>query len=46
METPKQSRDGYTIIFVKSFRHYRTGKIIRRPDGKAFPIRIRVKPNG
>ena len=31
----------YEIIFVRWFRHWRTGKIIRRPDGKPFPLRVR-----
>ena len=31
----------YTVIFVKWFRHWRTGKIVRRPDGKPFPLKIR-----
>lgn len=39
----EESPDEYIIVFVRSFRHHRTGKIIRRPDGKAFPLRIRVK---
>jgi len=33
----------YDIIFVKSFRHYRTGKIIRSKNGKAIPLRVRRK---
>jgi len=33
------------IVFVKEFRHWRSGKIIRAEDyGKrAFPIRVRKK---
>lgn len=33
------------IVFVKQFRHWRSGKIIRAEDygKKAFPIRVRRK---
>lgn len=39
------SNDEYEVIFVKSFRHPKTGKVIRAADfGKsAFPIRVRKK---
>jgi len=40
MKLPKYD---YIIVFVRSFRHWRTGKIVRRSDGKAFPLRVRVK---
>lgn len=41
--TEPKKADDYIIVFVKSFRHWRTGRIIRRPDGKAFPLRVRVR---
>ena len=37
------NKDGYTIVFVKSFRHWRTGKIVRRKDGGVIALRIRNK---
>ena len=33
----------YVTIFVKSFRYWRTGKIVRA-KGRAIPLRIRIKP--
>jgi len=33
----------YIIIFVRSFRHWKTGRIVRRADGGVFPLRVRVK---
>jgi len=35
--------DEYVVIFVTCFRHWRTGKVIRRPDGKPFPLRVRAR---
>lgn len=32
---------GYVVIFVRSYRHKKTGKLIRRPDGGPMPLRIR-----
>ena len=29
------------VIFVKCFRHWRTGKLVYPKKGKAIPIRIR-----
>jgi len=37
------SKDDDTIIFVKWFRHWRTGKIIRAKNGKAIPLRLKSK---
>lgn len=33
----------FTIIYRKSFRHWRTGKIIVAPPGKVFAFKIRLK---
>ncbi len=43
MNTSKE-RPGYRLIFVKSFRHKRTGKIIRASDHglKAFAIWVKT----
>jgi hypothetical protein len=37
--------DDYEIVYVMSFRHFRTGQIIRSKDGKPFPLKIRKKKN-
>jgi hypothetical protein len=34
-------RPGYRLIFVMSFRHWKTGKIVRRPDGKPFAFLVK-----
>ena len=31
------------LIFVRSFRHWRTGKIVRRADGGVFAFEVDVK---
>lgn len=37
------SRPGYYIAgFTQCFRHWRTGKVIRAPPGKPFPIWKRI----
>lgn len=33
--------DGYVIIFRWSFRHPKTGKVIRPKNGRPFPIRVK-----
>ena len=43
MATKPDTNPEYTTIFVKWFRHWRTGKIVRA-KGRAIPLRIRVKP--
>jgi hypothetical protein len=35
--------DGYVVIFVTCFRHWKSGKLIRRPDGRPFPLRVRAR---
>lgn len=35
--------EGGTVIFVKSFRHAKTKKLIIAPPGKAFRLLIRKK---
>jgi len=37
---------GYRLIFVRAFRHARTGKIIRaeRYGKRAFALMVRVRP--
>lgn len=37
----RHHEDDYEIIFVKWFRHWRTGKIIRSRNGKAIPLRVK-----
>lgn len=32
----------YVVIFVRSFIHPKTGKLIRRPDGGPMPLRVRA----
>jgi len=32
-----------TIIFVKFYRHWRTGKIVRPKNGKVIAIRLKTK---
>ncbi|EKD80845.1 MAG: hypothetical protein ACD_39C02124G0011 [uncultured bacterium] len=41
----KSSEVEYVTIFVRSFRHPKTGQIIRASSfgKKAFPIKVRVK---
>jgi hypothetical protein len=34
--------DGYVVIFVRSFIHPKTRKLVRRPDGGPMPLRIRA----
>lgn len=37
------NEDDYQIVFVKSYKHWRTGKIIRKPDGSCFTLKIKIK---
>jgi len=34
-----------TIIYVKYYRHWRTGKIVRPKNGKVIAIRLKIKAN-
>lgn len=43
MRKANKPSPAYDVIFVKSFRHHKTGKIVRRADGGAIPIRVRRK---
>ena len=42
-ELLKKSDADHEIIFVKWFKHWKTGKIIYAKNGKAIPIRVRRK---
>lgn len=35
--------DGYAVIFVRHFRHWKTKKIIRRKDGGVIALKIKRK---
>ncbi|MDX9690728.1 MAG: hypothetical protein RBT70_09785 [Alphaproteobacteria bacterium] len=39
----QKSDADHEIIFVKWFKHWKTGKIIYAKNGKAIPIRVRRK---
>lgn len=43
MSSDQPEDDGYVVIFVTHFRHWRTGQIVRRADGKPFPLRVRER---
>ena len=42
-ELLQKSDADHEIIFVKWFKHWKTGKIIYAKNGKAIPIRVRRK---
>jgi hypothetical protein len=35
--------DDHVVIFVTCFRHWKTGKLIRRADGRPFPLKVKAK---
>jgi hypothetical protein len=37
--------DDFDIIFVRCFRHHKTGRMVYSKDGRPFPLRIR-RPKG
>jgi hypothetical protein len=45
MKEDTKGKKGYITIFVKAFRHWRTGKLIRAEDyGKeAFAFKVQTK---
>jgi hypothetical protein len=36
-------RKGFRLVFAMSVRHYRSGKLMRRKDGKPFVFWVRCK---
>lgn len=38
----KTARPGWRLVFFMSFRHWRSGKIVRRKDGKPFAVWLRA----
>jgi len=36
-----KSRPGFRLVFVKCFKHYRTGKLVYRKDGGSFAFWVR-----
>lgn len=41
--SPFDAPPGFTWVFCKSFKHYRTGKDVFRKDGKPFAFLVRRK---
>ena len=35
--------DDRVVIFVTCFRHWRSGKLIRRADGRPFALKVKAR---